>query len=187
MLFAYAGVKFEDIRIQMQDWPSLKASTPMGQLPVLDVDGCKLCQSTAIGRYLAKEFGIAGKTNLDQALADMLMEGVGDMWGALNPTYMAKFNNPAGEKELWNKFKQDHLKTFLDRYSNFLKQNKTGWFVGKEITWADIGIAEFLNCLQECFDPEALAGHSDMKQFMEKVFALPKIKEYVAKRPKTAF
>lgn len=30
---------------------------PFGQVPVLDVDGTAIAQSTAIGRYLANEFG----------------------------------------------------------------------------------------------------------------------------------
>lgn len=33
------------------------SAMPMGQLPVLDVDGEKLSQSRAIARYLAREFG----------------------------------------------------------------------------------------------------------------------------------
>ena len=33
------------------------SETPMGQLPTLEVDGLTLCQSNAIGRLLANEFG----------------------------------------------------------------------------------------------------------------------------------
>ena len=31
---------------------------PLNSLPVLEVDGKKMCQSMAIARYLAREFGI---------------------------------------------------------------------------------------------------------------------------------
>jgi glutathione S-transferase len=33
------------------------AATPFGQLPMLEVDGVKLCQSNAIATFLALEFG----------------------------------------------------------------------------------------------------------------------------------
>jgi len=188
LLLTYGGIKFQDIRVTFDEWATVKATTPMGQLPVLEVDGVKLCQTTAIARYLAKEFGLAGKTHLDQAKCDMLLEGIQDMWAALRPTYLTKLQNqPENEPAEWKKFKTDHLKGFLDRYAKFLHENSAGWFVGNEMTYADIGIAEFLSVLQDCFDPNALSDHSELKQFVSKVFSNPKLKDYIAKRPKTAF
>ena len=52
---------------------------PMGQLPVLEFDGQVLCQSLTIARFLAKEFGLAGKTNLEQAQADMVIDTGNDL------------------------------------------------------------------------------------------------------------
>ena len=36
---------------------TLSTETPFGSLPTLSVDGVTICQSLAIARYLAKEFG----------------------------------------------------------------------------------------------------------------------------------
>ena len=55
------------------------ADMPMGQLPVLEFDGQVLCQSLTIARFLAKEFGLAGKTNLEQAQADMVIDTGNDL------------------------------------------------------------------------------------------------------------
>merc|ERR1712107_430563 len=37
LILAQAGVAFEDKRIEPAEWPALKASLPMGQLPILEV------------------------------------------------------------------------------------------------------------------------------------------------------
>ncbi|XP_078589985.1 hematopoietic prostaglandin D synthase-like isoform X2 [Branchiostoma floridae x Branchiostoma japonicum] len=81
LVFAAAGVDYEDVRIQRNEWPGLKPNTPMGQLPVLEVGGVTICQSMAIARYVAKETGLAGKTILEQAQADMLVDGLDDLRG----------------------------------------------------------------------------------------------------------
>lgn len=49
-------MKFVDERIQMDQWPALKASGkfPLGQLPVLEFeDGTQITQNQAIMRYVA--------------------------------------------------------------------------------------------------------------------------------------
>ena len=52
---------------------------PLGVMPVLDYDGEVISQSKTIARFLAKEFGIAGKTHLQQAKADMIVDCVTDI------------------------------------------------------------------------------------------------------------
>ena len=51
---------------------------PFHQAPVLEVDGQMLAQSTAIARYLARQFGIAGKDEWEQALVDQYVECIAD-------------------------------------------------------------------------------------------------------------
>jgi len=188
LLLAYHGAKFEDIRVSPENWPALKPKMPMGQMPVLEVDGKMLCQSTAIARYLAREFGLAGKTNWDMAKADMLVDGIFDMWGSLRSVYMPLMQGDTeAVKEQWEKFKTEHLNPFLERYHKFFAASKSGWLVGEELTWADIVVAEFLSVLQDGFSADALKDHNDLKQFVEKVQNLPQLKTYIASRPKTAF
>jgi glutathione S-transferase len=47
---------------------------PLGQMPVLEVDGVKLPQSITICRFLAKQFQLAGKDNFEQAKADAVVD-----------------------------------------------------------------------------------------------------------------
>lgn len=50
----------------------------MGQIPMLEIDGLKLYQSAAILRYLSKQFGVAGKDDLENLQIDMIAASVED-------------------------------------------------------------------------------------------------------------
>ncbi|CAF3948084.1 unnamed protein product, partial [Rotaria sordida] len=52
LIFAAASQKYEDIRYEIDEWPSHKAEMPLGQMPVLEFNGTKLPQSKSIARFL---------------------------------------------------------------------------------------------------------------------------------------
>ena len=60
---------------------SFFSETPLGTLPVLEYNGNKLTQSITIARFLAKEVGIVGKNNMEQAKADMVVDTIVDVQG----------------------------------------------------------------------------------------------------------
>jgi len=186
-LLAQTGEPFDDHRVASEDWPALKPKTPMGQLPVLEVDGKQLTQSMSIARYLAHLFGLAGDTSFDQALADMYVDGYGDVLSKYGVYSAAvRTGEPVEkQKEIFNTFKTETLIPFLDRYEKFLATNGTGYFVGKHLTWVDIVIAEWNQRFTELFDPTALNGHPKLAEHLKMVTNLPNIKKYIANRPKT--
>jgi len=186
LLLNYSGTKYEDIKISAEQWPAMKGKMPMGQVPVLEVDGKQLCQSTAIYLYLARECGLTGKNSWDMARADMIEKGIFDMWGQLEVVYMPILQ---GDKktadEKWAQMADTTLKSFLDTNTRFLNENGGQWFVGDSLTWADIAIAEFMSVLEDCFCQSSLDNFPQLKAFKEKIFSLPKLKEYVSQRPAT--
>jgi glutathione S-transferase len=66
-IFAQAGVKYEDIRLDKEQWAKMKPDTPNGSLPVLDVDGQMLAGAVPIARYVAEQHGVAGANDLENA------------------------------------------------------------------------------------------------------------------------
>lgn len=60
LIFAVAGEKYDDIRLERSEWPIKKSEMPLGQLPVLEYNGTKLAQSMSIARFLDKQFHLAG-------------------------------------------------------------------------------------------------------------------------------
>jgi len=186
-ILAQSGGKYEDVRVAKENWPQLKPTTPMGQVPVLEVDGQQICQSMAIARYLAKKFGLVPVNELDAARADMFVDGVSDLFPHIRPVFMAIMAGDEGKKtEAWNTFKTEQLPPFLEKYEAFLKKNGTGFLVGDKLSWADIVVAEILNRFVTIFDkPTLLSGHQNLIDLMNKVHELPNIKKYVDGRPQT--
>jgi prostaglandin-H2 D-isomerase / glutathione transferase len=50
----------------------------MGQLPVLEVDGKVMYQSLAIGRFLAKKFGLYGGNAWEEYEVDNAIDSIND-------------------------------------------------------------------------------------------------------------
>jgi hypothetical protein len=52
LIFVEVGQAFDDRRIDADEWAELKPTLPFQQLPLLQIDGVDMVQSTAISRYL---------------------------------------------------------------------------------------------------------------------------------------
>jgi len=188
LLFAYQGVNYTDERIKREDWAGLKSTAPFGQLPMLEIDGVKLCQSNACARYLARKFNLAGKTELDQARADMLIDCYDDATKPILTFFMEK--DEAKKAELKKKYAEEQLPASLALLEGILVSNKGGdkFLVGDELTWADIGLMNFVQwttSMGGAVNP--LAKFPKLAALEEKVKKLPKIAAWLEKRPKTDF
>jgi len=186
-LFHYAGVPFTDNRVQREQWPAMKPTTPMGQMPVLEEDSKQLCQSVTILRYLAKKFDLVGSNAFESAQADMYVDGIQDLISNTRPLNMAIMQGESEEKlkELYAKMKTEFLASFLDRYEKFLAANGGKHLVGQKTTWADIVLGELLGRIEETWDADLLKGHANLAALKKSIYENAGVKSYVAGRPAT--
>ncbi|KAK6042592.1 glutathione S-transferase protein [Cooperia oncophora] len=96
-LFALANQDYVDVRISHEDWPKHKPDMPFGQVPALDVDGKILPQSFAINRYLARQFGYAGKNAFEEAMVDAFADQYGDFYKEATPYLYAVWGFKKGD------------------------------------------------------------------------------------------
>jgi glutathione S-transferase len=134
LIFVVTGQKFEDIRYENDQWPSHKAEMPLGQMPVLEVDGVKLPQSIAIARFLAKQFQLAGKDNFEQAKVDAVADTMNDLILAYAPSRTEQ--DEAKKQELTKKFLAEELPKHLKNLEVLGKLYGDGgpYFVGNHLT-----------------------------------------------------
>ena len=190
LILAQAGVSYEDKRIEKEEWPALKASLPMGQLPVLEVDGKTIGQSMAIARYCAKRFGLAGKDELEGALADQAVDQVSDFLDEV--IKVMKEPEEAKKAEMGKQLKVEKLPALLASMEKLLKGQGGKYFAGSSLTWADIVVYQFVSLkVPRPNQPKALIEESDLtgcpaiSALVATVGALPNIKKWEQTRPVT--
>lgn len=187
LILAQAGVDYEDIRVEKEKWSGMKNSTPFGGLPTLEVDGVTLCQSIPIARYLARKYGLHGKTEMDQAKIDML---VGCIRDAMAPgSAIFRESDPTKKEVLRKKYEEEQLPEKMAMLEKLLIANDggDGYYVGKELTWADLCFLDFT------FNPPSfevdlhLEKYPKLKALKKRVEDAPNIAAWIANRPQTPF
>ncbi|CAH1248711.1 HPGDS [Branchiostoma lanceolatum] len=180
LLFAAGEIPYEDVRVDRDKWLELKPKTPMGQVPILEVDGHVICQSMTVVRFIAREAGLLGKTLLDQARADMLLEGGMDV-GKLF-TEMVKEKDASKKAEKKKDFGEKTLPPFLALYEGFAGDN--GYFVGDSLTYFDIAFFNMMDFITAEF-PSALDGYCNLTKVIRNVKSVPGIAKWLKERPVT--
>lgn len=191
LIFAAAGVDYEDVRIPREKWPEVKPTLglPMGQVPILEYQGHKLFQSLAISRFLAKKFGLAGKTEWEEVKVDIVVDSADDV---LKPViqFFRLEKDEKKKEELRNAYIRETLPNFLKNLENVLKSqnNGDGFFVGDSLTWADLQILVLCSRLELMVKlTNPFGEYPKLKGLVERVSAVPKVAAWLAKRPKTSF
>jgi len=191
LIFAVAGVEYEDVRIERENWPAEKEklNLPFGQMPLLTVEGQTFCQSISISRYLAEKFGLAGKSELEKLRTDMVVHCVEDM--AMAFVVIFRETDPERKAQLSQKYATEQLPVFYANFEKLLKENKNGdlFFVGDSLTVADLTFYHYATmyvtfCGQEL--KVLMKDHPKILALIERVEKLPKVAEWIAKRPATA-
>jgi glutathione S-transferase len=186
LIFATAGQQFEDIRYEGSEWPSHKSKMPLGQMPVLEVDGVKLLQSLSIARFLAKQFNLAGKDNLEQAKVDSVVDTMTDAMDQLGP--IRRQVDEAKKQANMQQFLVDVLPKHMQNLEILAKvySNDGPFFVGDHLTWCDLFVYDMLETVLQ-IDDSVLSHYSWLKHNRQEVEKQPNIAAYLQSRSKTQF
>lgn len=184
-LFAQADVKYEDVRLDKEAWMKKKPEFPFGQMPVLEVEDDAgnvhiIPQSQTINRFLARELGLDGKSNLDSARGDFLGEQMADAMRDL------PWREPNEEKR--NQLMKEAFEGPLSRSLAMIEKYvlDSGYLVCSEVTVADIAFTVGADVLMMT-DPNILEKTPKLKALWQKVRSLPRIAAWIKKRPETSF
>ena len=132
-----AGIAFEDQRIPITQWPTVKADYLYQQVPVMEVDGKLLNQSNAINRLVGKMADLYPQDNWQAAVCDDVMDTADDLMQLLVNTFFM----PEEEKQrVRTELVAGPVPMFLAGLNATLLANGGEFFCDNRLTMADLKI-----------------------------------------------
>ena len=142
----------------------------------------EIAQCLGVSRFLAKEFGLAGRTNLECAQADEIVYAVQD---ALVYGWDAMFDEDEGRKKtMVEKYRKEIVPNILQKVEARLVKRGGQFLVGNMLTWADIQTFFFCSKLGLTWD-QGVDDYPGVSGLVRRVGDLPNIQEWVQRRPAT--
>lgn len=132
-----AKLAFEDERFTFADFPAVRARTPFGQVPVVEMDGQVLTQSNPLCRYFGKQAGLYPDDAWQAYLCDEAMDVVEDVTHKLAGTFGLEGDALKSAREA---IASGPLPQALVWMNQRLEQNGTGFFADGKLTVADLKV-----------------------------------------------
>jgi len=173
ILLNIGNIDFEDFRFGFEDWPKHKPNTPFGSVPVLFWDGEELAQTMAIVKFVARKVGMAGKSDVEFAQADMVACQSEDCW-AWWPK-MRFCQNQADREKIVKEFFEEFIPKWLAPLEKILQKRGGEWYAGSGPTFADLAMMVHLNYLHYP-DDAAFKNMNNVAQRRKLLDAFPLVK-----------
>ena len=175
--------EWTDDIIEFDKWKDLKKSglCEFEQLPVLEHNNKKLCQSIAINFYLLRQFNLYGKNDEEEYQINSLFCSFEDLFDLIHEFLSLK--DEKKEKELKNQFNEKY-KLYLKKYEErYVALGKGKYFLGDHFSGADIYIGAalpyFCNFIEQSILKENFPNlfelierlkNNELKEFYEKYY-----------------
>ena len=99
------------------------------------------------------------------------------------PSFYEK--DEAKKAELFKKYMTENVPATMAILEKLLTKNGGKYLVGKDVTWADIEVVNFWDGIKQNGMTLDFGANKALEAHCEAILALPKIKEWIEKRPKT--
>ena len=177
-LLHFANHEFEDNRVSQDDFATLKASLPLGSLPVWEEDGETIAQSAAILRMLGIRYGMYSTEanicwNID-SLIDFMEENFNDML-----TYCMKPLLGAPVEDADKQKYEGYFEKMIPFLNARCESHDKKWIAGTDhFTIADLKVYQGMLMSLEI---ESNPAPADVKEAMrQKIAQHPKLQHYLS-------
>lgn len=175
-MLAATGVAFTNVPVDTpEDLAALRASgkLPFDQMPLLEIDGHCLSQSSAMIRYLARRGDLYGANDLDAMWCDLVAGVTADF---AETAIQAAFK-PTAEVAIADL--EVRFAKFAPRFEARIEEQGSGFCAAERMTFADVVLAEALSSYLE-WCPDILSGTPRLAALYEVITSLPGVGAYLA-------
>lgn len=182
LVLSFGDVNFSDTRLDRDAFAALKPSLPLGQVPVLTVDGVTYSQSMAIARYAAKLAGLYPSDPLECLRVDMISESLVDVRTA-NSEIMYKAKTLEDKAEKTQKLLGGLVPRTLQLLESFVEGE---FFLGDgRPSYADLQLYDTVtNALAPNLPGFSMDGYPKLSKVIEAVAAVPNVAAYLEQHSK---
>jgi glutathione S-transferase len=146
LILSIGGIPFEDNRIPVSEWPSVRDNAPLSALPVLHVDGEAITQSNAINRFTGRLAKLYPEDALQALRCDEIMDAVEDVITKVVVTFFIE--DEEEKKAAREKLADGAIKTYLVYLQTLLAKNSDNFFVENRLTIADLKVFTWTRSLR---------------------------------------
>jgi glutathione S-transferase len=175
-MLAFNQIDFLNIPIKTPEELSLLRASgklPFDQMPLLEIDGNYLSQSSAMIRYLARLGNLYGSDDNEALLCDMFAGAIADF----AETSMQAAFQPS--QEIAIHMLKNRFSKFGPKFESKIKENGLTFCVGKKISFVDILLTEALNAYIEWI-PNLLDKYPFLNSLYIHTMNQPGIKKYLS-------
>lgn len=179
-------VPFDDIRIPPEEYGDFRDQTPLGSVPVAEIDGEMVAQSNAILRYFGCITDMYPKDSFKALLTDQIIDTISDF---NNPLLGAHGDTDEELKAATEKALNVGGERYFGGAQRMIEKINSGkkFIFGDEPTIADISVAGSFMLLKSGFvkfaPSDGLDQYTRMKEIYDAIVDIHEVQKYLEKYP----
>ncbi|KAJ8036802.1 Glutathione S-transferase A1 [Holothuria leucospilota] len=182
LIFAVKDVEIkEDYLTTKAEFENLKATGKLmfQQIPLLEIDGLCLVETSAQANYLGHKYDMLGGTDYERGRTQMLFAGAQSLF--IHGGYLWTLGEPEKKDEDLKAAIEKAKNRYLPAFEKALADNGTGFLVGSSPTIADCSFFSIASHYEEMPEfGDLIEGSPHCKQaFLKKFAEIPGVKKYL--------
>jgi prostaglandin-H2 D-isomerase / glutathione transferase len=177
-------IPFEDYRFAPKDFPEVRKTTPLNQVPTLHINELQVTQSDAITRYAGKLTGLYPEDDIQALFCDEVMGALEDVNTKIGATFGLTGDDL---KNARSALATGPLSQYLRWLESQLESHGGEFFADNRVTIADLKafvVLRWLSSGKLDHIPTDLIDTAAprLREFMNRVAGIPAIAQYYEKR-----
>jgi glutathione S-transferase len=146
-----------------------------GQVPLLEIDGQSITQSSAIIQHVARVFGLYGTSESEATQCDMIYDAIRD-----SSAYVGWVFASQDPDAFVRTYIQPKIDKYFPMFDALLAKSTSGFLVGAQLTFVDALLLNELEWTVDLFGEEKLQPFANLASFRSRIRALPVFERFLA-------